>query len=270
MLKQERLQQIEEELKTRGFVSMEELCQNYSVSINTARADVRELISRGVAQKTYGGVSSVLPGTPAGDPAAFLPEAGSFEVREQENLQEKQAIARAAASLIRAGDIIYLDLGTTCLPILDFVPKDLSATVITNDLSIINKATDHRSLRIMTFGGTYQRVSNSFKSTYPAMLSYINACNFSKAFLGTVGISPRGSVTTSENFGKEIRSQLLKECPSCYLVADSSKFGKTALLTYGQLSAFTAVITDSGISEEYRELIALQETSLITAEPSKA
>lgn len=258
MMKQERLRLMEEYIAQKGFASMDELCRDFSVSINTVRADVREIIARGRVQKTYGGVTFVQTA-----------QYSSYEIREKENESKKRAIAQAAARTIGDGDIIYLDLGTTCLPVVDYIPEEYYITILTNDLGIINRASHRTNTKIMTFGGTYQPRSNSFKCTFPAMHSYIEACNISKAFLGTVGISPSGQMTNSENFGREVRSLLLRTCPKTYLLADSSKFGKTALLTYGSLTDLTACITDSSLSENYRELCRSLGVHLMLVDPSK-
>lgn len=258
MLKQERIQLMEDYIAQKGFASMDELCQTFSVSINTVRADIREIISRGCAQKTYGGV------TYATQPAQYR-----YETREKENTVKKREIAKIAAQMVSDGDIIYIDLGTTCLPMLDFIPEEHVITVITNDLSIINKAAKRQNVRILTFGGTYQQKSNSFKCTFPAMHSYIDTCNISKAFLGTTGVSATGLMTNSENFGREVRSQLIKTCPNCYLLADSSKFGKAALLTYGALTDLTACISDGDLPQKYRDLCREQGVRLLLADIPK-
>lgn len=255
MLKQERIRLMEEYIAQKGFASMEDLCSTFSISINTARADVRDLVKAGRARKAYGGVSY--------EQIAQYP---SYECRELEHTEIKSTLARAAAQLVRNGDILFIDVGTTCLPILDYIPADYSITVISNDLATINKAAVRPNTAIMTFGGTYQHKSNSFKCTFPALHSYINTCNISKAFLGATGISSTGALTNSENFGRELRSALLHSCPACYLLADSSKFGKAALLTYGNLGDLVACITDSGVPDSYRTLCQASGTELVLAD----
>lgn len=234
---------------------MEELCRVFSISINTARSDVQALVGAGRAQKAYGGVSCEQSANPAG-----------YEIRRNDNAPENVAIAKAAAQLIRNGDVIYIDTGATCLLVLDYIPESFNITIITNGLSAINRAAQRENAMIMTFGGTYKRQSNSFKCTFSALHAYINSCNISKAFLGATGISATGALTNSDNFVREVRSSILKAYSACYLLADSSKFGKTALLTYGHLKDLTACITDSDIPEQYRILCRRSSTELIVAE----
>ena len=129
MLKQERIRLMEEYIAQKGFASMEDLCSTFSISINTARADVRDLVKAGRARKAYGGVSY--------EQIAQYP---SYECRELEHTEIKSTLARAAAQLVRNGDILFIDVGTTCLPILDYIPAGYCITFISKDLATINKA----------------------------------------------------------------------------------------------------------------------------------
>ena len=187
MLKQERILLMEELIEQKGVVSMEELCQTFSISMNTARSDVREIVSSGRAQKTYGGVSYVQP-----------VQYTSYSTRELEHTAKKNAIAREAAKLVNDGDIIFIDVGTTCLPIIDYIPEDYFITIITTDLAVISRAAQRPNTKLMTFGGTYQSKSNSFKCTYPAMHSYIDACNITKkrTFAPIIFINLVGNTTS--------------------------------------------------------------------------
>jgi DeoR family myo-inositol catabolism operon transcriptional repressor len=243
---------MEDYIAQKGFVSTEDLCQEFSISANTARADVRELVRIGRAEKMYGGVGKIQSVT-----------YDSYEAREQENQEAKRQIAAAAAQLINDGDVIFLDLGTTCLPIVDFLPENIGLTILTNSLSIITRVSHRKNTTIMTFGGRYIEKSNSFKCTFSALHSYINTCNISKAFLGATGISSSGALTTAEDFGRELRSALIAACPCRYLLADSSKFGKTALMTYGTLADMTVCITDSELPKSYQGLCRQAGTELI-------
>ena len=139
MLKQERILLMEELIEQKGVVSMEELCQTFSISMNTARSDVREIVSSGRAQKTYGGVSYVQP-----------VQYTSYSTRELEHTAKKNAIAREAAKLVNDGDIIFIDVGTTCLPIIDYIPEDYFITIITTDLAVISRAAQRPNTKLMT------------------------------------------------------------------------------------------------------------------------
>lgn len=255
MLKQERIKLIDEYIAERGFVSMEELCNKFSVSINTIRADLKTIIDMGHAEKTYGGAAAVPAGgaelTPNESRSASY---GDYDVRLVLQSAQKERIAKAAAALVQDNDIIYLDSGTTCLPMLDYIPESYSISVITNDLNILNKAARRERVRLLTLGGLYNQKSNSFQCDSAMLRNYVEEYNISKAFLGTTGISPAGLLTNSENFCREIRVLLLQKCPQCYVLADASKFTKVGLMSYGSLSDVTACICDDTLPEKCRKL----------------
>ncbi len=255
-MKRNRLRSMEEYVMERGFVSMEELCSAFGVSINTVRNDVREIISRGHVRKTYGGVTYEKPEGVFGT-----------EMQENEHADAERAIAREAARRVENGDIVYLDVGTTCMYVVDYIPQDCSVTIITNDLQTIVRASRRPNTKLMTFGGTYQPNAKAFKCTFPAMHSYIDACNITKAFLSASGVSDAGQLTVSENFAREIGSLVLHKYPTVYLLADNSKFGKAALLNYGSLADLRSCISDTSLQEPYRALCHSMGTELILAEP---
>ena len=255
MQKQERIRLMDEYINKKSFATMEELCKEFSVSMNTVRSDVRTIVDMGHARKDYGGVTGIcselaVQKLQSGWPVNY----GSYESRLMLNAVQKRKIAECAAGLINNEDIVYVDVGSTCLQMIDFIPQNYHVTVISNDLNIINKVAQRRNIRLLTFGGTYHPKSNSFQCSFGDLHAYMNTCNIIKAFLGTTGISSSGQMTCSENFGHEVRVSLLKSCKSCYLLADASKFGKVALYSYGSLTDLAACISDSTLKEEYQEL----------------
>ena len=98
-MRAERLNAMEQYILGKETVSLEELSTQFSVSMNTIRRDVMELLSRGNIRKVYGGVSSTLINRPVG-----------FSVRAQKNSRAKQIIGRLASQLVSDGASIFLDL----------------------------------------------------------------------------------------------------------------------------------------------------------------
>lgn len=253
---------MDEYIAERGFVSMEELCQRFSVSINTVRADLKTIIDRGHAKKTYGGAASVQPDASERE---IYNSYGDYDERLLLQSPQKQRIAKLAASLVVEHDIIFLDSGTTCLPILDYIPESYSISIITNDLNIMNEAARRNRIRLLTLGGLYNEKSNSFQCDLSLLHTYLESYNISKAFLGTTGISSAGALTNSEMFHKEIRMILLQKCAQCYVLADASKFTKVGLMSYGTLNDVTACISDDSLPESCRNLCRSMGATLMLA-----
>src|SRR5262245_29045505 len=105
MLSAERRQYILETLRRDGRIHATELSATLNVSEDTIRRDLRELAEAGLLQRVHGGA---LPSSPA---------AASYAVRQQQAPSAKAAIAQAAAGLVRSGQVILLDGGTTTLQV---------------------------------------------------------------------------------------------------------------------------------------------------------
>ena len=97
-MKEERRKQMEALISRRQSITMEELCAHFGVSMNTVRADVAYLVDSGSAEKIYGGVR-----------ARARKQVPLFSSRTKENTERKRSIARAAETLIRDGDLLFLE-----------------------------------------------------------------------------------------------------------------------------------------------------------------
>src|SRR5690349_23360893 len=119
VLKEERQQQILERLHRDGKVLATELSQSFNTSEDTVRRDLRELGEAGLLLRVHGG--------------ALLrsPVAAPYAARQNQASEAKAAIAEAAAGLVRPGQVIILDGGTTTTQVARHLPRDLQATVIT-------------------------------------------------------------------------------------------------------------------------------------------
>lgn len=239
MLKEERRSAMEKLVREKQNVSMEELCAAFDVSINTVRADVAELVRRGAARKVYGGVQSTT-----------VKPVMLFSVRAQEEPQLKKAIARAASSMIRSGDIVFADAGTTTMHLLDGVPEEAEFTLITANVYLIMAAAERSNIHLVVLPGTLQRRTNSLSDGGTA--AYLSGFQCTKAFLGVNGITPNGKLSTSGYTEQEIKQQAIRQSADVYLLADSRKFGESNLLSFGTLDQLSGLFTDSGIPAEYR------------------
>jgi DeoR family myo-inositol catabolism operon transcriptional repressor len=253
MLKQERIEKMEEYILKNKTVLMEDLCKTFSISINTARTDIKNLIAKGAIKKVYGGVSSNVN-----------VQYTSFEMREKQNTEIKRNIAKAAAEFIDDRDIIFIDSGTTTMYILDYLSSDKNITVVTNSLSVCNQAALNENIQLICTGGDYQHKTNSFVM-YEA-INNIKNYNIRKAFMAATGVSASGDLTNSVSIECEVKKAAVKGSEKKYLLADSTKIGKAALLTYATISQMDVFITDQGIPDYFRKLCAEYGTNIVLAD----
>lgn len=247
-----RHQQIMELLIQSGEVKVVELSEQLNVTGKTIRADLEELEQQGLLKRIHGG--AVLKH--ASD-LGLLP----LQTPNQHNLTEKAAIARLAVSLIEDQDIIALDGGSTTLEIARLL-EDKPYTVITNDLFIIAELIRKANIRLVVPGGYRNRNLLVGADSIP----FIRRLNIQKAFITATAVHPDQGMTiyTSELY--ELKRSYLETARTSYAVADSSKFGKTALLTFAKLTEMEAIITDSHLHTEERLIYQERGAKLLIAD----
>lgn len=141
MLTTQRKQLILSRLQTDGQVLVKPFSEALGLSEDTVRRDLRELAAEGKLQRVHGGA---LPASAA---------VGDMRVREQLATDEKPLLGRAGAALVRPGQTVILDGGTTSLQVVWHLPRDLQATVITHSPSIAVALAEHPRIEVLTLGG---------------------------------------------------------------------------------------------------------------------
>ncbi|MDO5701747.1 MAG: DeoR/GlpR family DNA-binding transcription regulator [Lachnospiraceae bacterium] len=248
-----RRKQIADYIDRKKSVSMDELCENFGVSMNTVRADLAYLVRTGAVKKVYGGAKSNLN-----------QEFNAFEQRSELNRDEKAAIAAYAASIIEDRDTIFVDSGTTTMRILDYLDPQKNITILSGNLHIVYQAYNMNNVELIVLPGTLNRRTCSV--TDGSTLEFMQRFRFSKAFMGTSGISESGRLNVYTYIEYELKKRAVENSRNVYLMADSSKFGSVGFVTYGDMSDITELITDSGCPEEMRALCASKGVSVIIAD----
>src|SRR3712207_5969443 len=186
MLTEERHKRILEKLKKRGSVSNTELMRELDASESTIRRDISALAKQKLCRRVHGGALGLDQETEDHDDAVRL--------RKRRHRTEKMAIAREAAELIRDGELIYLDAGTTTGMMIDFI-EGRNLTFVTNAISHA-KRLGERGYSCYILGGQFKSVTEAIVGE-EASLS-MSKYNFSKAFLGANGVDPEAGFTTPE------------------------------------------------------------------------
>ncbi|MBQ7656618.1 MAG: DeoR/GlpR transcriptional regulator, partial [Clostridia bacterium] len=207
----------------------------FDVSMNTVRRDVAELLRAGNIQKVYGGVRSAAQNVVQ----AAYPKPGGA----------KQAICFEAARLVRDGDILFIDAGTTTVQIIEAI-KDMRVTVITNNIQVMNKALEYENIRVIMLPGEAHR--NTLSITGEDSAEYLSHMNTNIAFMAATGASMTG-VANSSPLEYAIKKAAVAHTERAVLLVAGSKFGITSLLVYASLDKFQTVVTDSRIPPEYRQ-----------------
>ena len=254
MLQKERRSQILNLLHKQDIVKIPELAKTLGVSIITIRRDLDELVRAGQIQKVYGGAVLAPQAVPE-------PEAQRlFHARLAHNHREKMMIGMAAAKLVKDGETIVLNIGTTALAVAKHLGTYDDLTVLTNSIPILNQLANTQ-LNVYSFGGKLR--GNELALHGSLAFKALNDFCVDKAFIGAGGVTLTNGITDHNLDSAELGSAIVKRSRQTVLVVDSSKFGKDASVIIGPLNCVETIITDAGISAEYAEGIRQAGIELI-------
>lgn len=234
---------------TEHSVTMDELCQMFQVSMNTIQADMASLVQTGVVEKVYGRVRSNL-----------CQEVLLFTLRAGMNVEAKRQISRQDAAMIRDGDTIFVDSGTTTMHLLDSLDSLKHITVLTGNLHLVTQATNKPNVELIVLPGVMNRRINAVADG--STLEYLKRYHCEKAFMAVSSISPDGKLNVSSYIEYELKSLALSQSRETYLLVDSSKFWGGGLMSYGTLLDFDEIIADSLCPADARAFCAQNKLRL--------
>lgn len=249
-MKASRIIAIEKYIHTHGSVSLDELCDVFTVSKNTIRRDIQLILKKGTITKVYGGVQAV-------DVAPLKP----YTERNVVAAADKDKIAALAAQHIEPGDFVYIDSGTTTRHLIDYLEADIACTVLTNNLDIMNACADRSNITLHTIGNTFKQPTRSFVGIN--LSETIQHYNITKAFMAATAVSLTAGVTNSDLLEYDIKKNIVAVANEVLLLADATKFDKATLLTYAPLNAIDTVITSATVPANY---LAYFKAQTITVE----
>ena len=247
-MKVSRLNSIEQYVISRETVSIDELCEVFGVSKNTIRRDLNELEMRGHITKVYGGVTATVPSGAVPTP-----------IRSSLNTVDKSLIGRLAEE-VEDGDTIFIDSGTTTLCLLRFLVAKKRITIITHSLGALSEASKYDNLNIISLGGIYSPPTDSFVGL--SAIEALSSMRINKAFMGATGVSLTAGMTNTTFLEAEIKRAVVHRADSIYGMADSSKIGREAIVTFCHLKDLTAFITDREPPKEYVDLCHQENVKL--------
>ena len=230
--------EIARQVEDAGSVRVAELMRAFRVTDTSIRRDLEILESQGRVRRIHGGaVASARTQAPQ-----------SFQVKAREHPDEKARIGAAAAALVRAGESILLDSGTTVLQVALHLPKTLNGplplTVVTNSLSVIAELQAWNSIHLNLLGGI---LLPEFQATVgPQTIANLRRVQVDKAFIGCDGLTLSHGLTTPHMLVAEVGRVMTEVAREVITVADSSKLGRVGFTPIAPLSAVHQLITDTG------------------------
>jgi len=247
VLVDQRRQQILQITENKGFVSMVELVDQVRASESTIRRDLEFLDGIGQIRRTRGGAAYV------GE--SLMP----FDVRRTKAREQKARIAEAAAALVEPGETVLLDGGTTTLEVArELFGRPLQ--VVTNSIPIVNALVNSTQTELIVIGGfLYPKTGVNLGPIAVAALKSIHA---RRLFVSVGGITEAG-LFNSNALLVETERQMIEAAEEVVVVSDSSKLGHSALAHLCSLDVVDRLVVDSGITEEWRQIVSNAGVELI-------
>lgn len=234
----ERHRRILEVVRERHAVRVSTLSDLLGVSEVTVRRDLEDLEHRGLLERTHGGAISTQR---LGVEPPYLEAVGR-------SAPEKLSIGRVAADLVRPGDTIFLNGGTTTLQVFRHL-EAAGVRVITNHVGIASEAAD-RDLELIVVGGEYRAPSNSCVGSFATHT--LRGAFASRSLIGVEGLSIRSGLTTPAAPEAEIARVMIEQTQGpVIVVADSTKVGMIADFWIAPIEVATTLVTDAGLDEVY-------------------
>lgn len=234
-LTDERRAEIVNIVQREGRAVVVELARRFATSTITIRKDLEFLQGRGLVQRTHGGALPVRANT-LGDP--------SLQDRGKQHHREKLRIASAAVRMVKEGQCVILDSGSTTTAIARELRDFRELTVITNAVNIAAELAG-TSLDVILTGGTLRK--NSFSLVGPQAEDTLREINADLLFLGVDGFDTKVGLTTPNVLEARVNRAMAHAARKVVAVCDSSKFGRRSLAVIVQPDKIHEVITDKNV-----------------------
>jgi DeoR/GlpR family transcriptional regulator of sugar metabolism len=253
MLANQRRDKIYELIQEDGSAKVINLAKIFKVTEVTIRQDLEKLEKDDLVIREHGG--------------AFLKDirdqVQSFSLGHKENIDKKELIAKKCMDYIENGDTIILDSGSTTTEIAKLLKGFTGLTVITNALNIALLLGAETGIEVIVTGGEFKPPTLSLTGQKAA--ESFKGLNVQKLFLATAGISLKAGLTYPSISDLVVKKAMIDAADTTYLVADSTKIGKSAFASLGALSLIDYIVTDNSIEEKHKEIFKDNEIELIIA-----
>lgn len=239
MLTQERYAKILAILESMGSVTVQYLMTELDASESTVRRDLTVLDTNGQLTKVHGG--AILKN------AVYSSIDDEVIHRKEKNKESKEKIAKYAAGLIKPGDFVYLDAGTTTERMIEYI-TERQAVYVTNAITHAKKLAE-QGCTVYILGGEFKAVTEAIVGEEAVVA--LGKYNFSKGFWGTNGISIQKGFSTPELKEALVKQKSMENCKDCYILADETKFNLISNVTFAPFENAT-IITTGTLQPKYR------------------
>ncbi|MEU5087267.1 DeoR/GlpR family DNA-binding transcription regulator [Streptomyces sp. NPDC021356] len=249
----ERQQEILRLARDGGRVDVVSLAEEFQVTAETIRRDLKTLDRAGLLRRVHGGAI----------PAGRLDFEPDLTEREATAADEKDRIAKAALAELPAEGTLILDAGTTVARLAAALPLEADLTVVTHSLPIAARLADHPGLQLHLVGGRVRHRTRAAVDAW-ALRAY-GEIRADVLFVAANGFSAEHGLTTPDLAEAAVKRAAIAAARRVVLLADSAKHGQEHFARFGGLSDVDLLITDSGLSPEDAAAIERGGTEVVRA-----
>lgn len=233
MLTQQRKAMILATLKAEGQVVAKDVAQAWGLSEDTIRRDLRELAAEGLLLRVHGGA---LPASPA---------VADLSVKRSQSPDAKRALGRAAAGLIRPGQLVFVDGGTTSLELVRALPQELRATIVTHSPTIAAALIDHPSVEVALIGG--RLFKHSGVCVGAQVVEGIGRFRADLCVLGVTGIHATLGLTTGDMEEAAVKRALSAHAAETLVLATAEKIGAASPHVIGPVTMVQTLLVAGAV-----------------------
>jgi len=251
----QRQQEILSLVQQQGFVSIETLSQNFSVTSQTIRRDINSLCDQQLLTRYHGGAglsSSV--------------ENVEYATRQVMNLEEKQQIAQMTADHIPDRASVFINIGTTTEEIAKALLNHTELRIITNNLNVAAILRSNPSFEIIIAGGVVRQLDGGI--TGEATIDFIRQFKVDFGIIGISSIDTDGTLLDFDYHEVRVAQAIIENSRQIFLAADHSKFERCAMVRLGSISQIDALFTDRQPPEHIVDILAEEGIALHTVNKS--
>ncbi|WP_105432717.1 DeoR/GlpR family DNA-binding transcription regulator [Neorhizobium sp. T6_25] len=250
MLTTQRKSLILDMLRREGQVIAKRAAEEFSLSEDTIRRDLREMAAEGLLRRVHGGAMPISPDLP------------DFSARRAVSSDVKQRLGRAAADMVKPGQTIFLDGGTSTAEIARALPRDFAFTVVTHSPTIAAELEHHPTVEVILIGGRLYK--HSMVATGAAAMAQIALMRPDIFFLGVTAVHPARGLSTGDFEEAAIKRHIAACSTETITLVTVEKLDAASPHVIMPVSALSGMIVQEDIDEErlasYRALgIALLE-----------
>lgn len=227
----ERQERMRAFIRERGVARVDEICRALRVSPATTRRDLEQLEAAGHVRRVHGG--AVSNESRIDEPL--------FDDKTALQSREKRVIARAALAMIKPGETLYLDGGSTVLELARLLRDRTNLTVVTNSLRAASELSG-QGPRVILIGGELRRLSQTLVG--PLTRHLLADLRVDRAFMGTIGLTAAEGLTTTDTNEAFTKREAMQRANEVVLLADREKIGKVSFVNAGRLDEIDVLITD--------------------------